>query len=172
MSQSKVIIGFGGNKGPTLDIFHSARAMIEAQVGICIKTAKVYRSRPMVAEGADPDLLQEFLNSAALFKTDLSPREVLQRCLNIEDHFGRIRKHEKKWESRTLDLDILTFDTVSFAGSDLIIPHPGLEQRDFVLYPLIDLDPNFIHPATNRSAAELLRELPITYVEGVLDVTF
>jgi 2-amino-4-hydroxy-6-hydroxymethyldihydropteridine diphosphokinase len=87
-----------------------------------------------------------YLNAVARLVTDLEPRTLLARCLAVERDEGRSRTPERRWESRTLDLDILTWDDLSVRTDSLTIPHPEMRHRRFVLRPLCDLAPDLHLP--------------------------
>ncbi len=80
----------------------------------------------------------------------------MQKILQIEKQLGRIR-HEK-WGPRTIDIDILLFDNIVLRDNDLVIPHPQMQNRNFVLAPLAELAPNFIHPSLKKTMKQLAFE--------------
>ena len=100
---------------------------------------------------------EDFLNSALELETLLSPEELLSLLHEIENQAKR--KRTVHWGPRTLDLDILFYDRLVFESADLVIPHPDLENREFVLRPLSGLIPNYRHPLTGKTVARMLAEL-------------
>ena len=98
-----------------------------------------------------------FLNAVAEMQTSLDPGALLGRLLETERQLGRIRK--KKWEPRIIDLDLLLYGDRVIRSPDLIIPHPLMHERQFVLKPLVEIAPEAIHPTLGASAAELLRRI-------------
>ncbi len=96
-----------------------------------------------------------FLNQALIISTELSASLLLQSLLQIEKELGRTR--EVKWGQRTLDIDILYYNSDIISTAELKIPHPGIAERKFVLVPLSELMAEYIHPVLNVSNEELLK---------------
>ena len=94
----------------------------------------------------------------------LTPEELLRELHKIETSEGRERKIH--WGPRTLDLDIIFYDDLIYSSEDLVIPHVDMENRYFVLKPLSELAPNFRHPITHKTVAQMLAELPVDLTEG------
>lgn len=97
-------------------------------------------------------------NSVISVETDLSPRDLLNLLLSVEHEFGRVRIMQN--EARVLDLDIISYDDLIVSEDSLIIPHPRMHQRGFVLYPLRDITNNWVHPLLNHSIDDLVANLP------------
>jgi len=110
-----------------------------------VSTSSIYRSSPRYVSD-QPD----FFNQVASGQTDMNPFELLGFLQSIEAHFGRDRAREIQKGPRTLDIDILLFGTVRVDTDSLIIPHPGMLERAFVLVPLVELMPSLQHPITNQ----------------------
>ena len=105
-----------------------------------------------------------FVNGIFEIRTLLAPEELLQELHRIEQMEGRERKLH--WGPRTLDLDIIFYDDLVYDSEDLMIPHIDMENRYFVLKPLSELAPNFRHPITHKTVAQMLAELPVDLTEG------
>lgn len=99
-----------------------------------------------------------YLNGAVEIQTALEPETLLLRLQEIEQLLGRPKRHAR-WGPRVIDLDLLTYDDKIVQGPDLILPHPHLHTRPFVLAPLAEIAPDWIHPVLNQSAKELLEAL-------------
>ena len=100
---------------------------------------------------------ESFLNSVAELNTLLLPHEMLGNLLGIEDEMGRVR--EIKWGPRIIDLDILFYNDMVMSDMNLTVPHPGIAERMFVLDPLFEIAPNFLHPVLRKTVFQLKNEL-------------
>jgi 2-amino-4-hydroxy-6-hydroxymethyldihydropteridine diphosphokinase len=98
-----------------------------------------------------------FVNGVIKIATDLEPPELLRTLKAIESQLGRTETF--RWGPRTIDLDILFFDDIEIHTEELQIPHPLIQNRQFVLVPLVEIDRNLFHPVLNKSIQELLNDL-------------
>ena len=136
-----VYIGIGSNLDDPL--YHVKQAISELrQLAQCeyIATSALYRSAPM-----GPPEQPDYINAASLLQTHLAPLDLLDQLQTIEHAHGRIRDGQR-WGPRPLDLDILLYGEKSINESRLRVPHPGLHERSFVLYPLQDINPDLVIP--------------------------
>lgn len=158
-----VYLGLGSNLGDRLEMLRGARQALQRNPAVTVVTSSpLYETAPVGgAEGQGP-----YLNAVLKIDTVLSPENLLHLCRQVEQGFGRQRR--ERWGPRTLDLDILFFGSVIQMDVDLVLPHPRLHERAFVLYPLVDIDPDIVHPVVYRTAHELLLRLDVT--EGVQQV--
>lgn len=146
-------IGIGSNIGDKLFNCLKAIELIKRIPGCRIMAqSDFYRTEPVGVEGQE-----WYLNGVISLSISISARELLQSFLDIETCMGRKRKG--KWDPRIIDLDILLFGDDIINEEDLIIPHPRMYERRFVLEPLARLAPDLIHPLLGKSMAGLLAGL-------------
>ena len=118
-----------------------------------VKVSGLYETEP---EGG-PDDQPLYINAVACIKTGLTPDRLLAVCQNIEESLGR--KRHIRWGSRTIDLDILSYDQEIRSDPDLILPHPMMHERSFVMEPLVEVNPDWMHPVLERTARSILESL-------------
>ena len=143
----------GGNLGDREQNLASAREWIEADCGKIVRASSIYET----AAWGNTDQ-PAFLNQALEIQTSLNSKQLIRHILKVEKKMGRIR--EKKYGPRIIDIDILLFNNEIITTSFLIIPHPELQNRRFVLTPLAELAPQIVHPILNKTIAELLNDCP------------
>lgn len=149
----KVYLALGSNMGDKEDYINGAIHALKEHPQIKVnKISDMIVTKPYGGVKQD-----DFLNGALEAETLLSPEELLEACHDIEDAANRRRTIH--WGPRTLDIDILFYDKLIFESDTLVIPHPDLENRDFVLKPMNMLAPNFRHPVLKKTMAQLLQEL-------------
>ncbi|RPI72742.1 MAG: 2-amino-4-hydroxy-6-hydroxymethyldihydropteridine diphosphokinase [Desulfobacteraceae bacterium] len=158
----KVFIGIGSNLG---DRQKACRQAVE-QIGRIpesrlLRCSSWYLTKPMGVAGQE-----WYVNGAVLIETGLAPLELLHRLQRIEKEMGRIRK--VRWEARLIDLDILFFDQAILREEDLEIPHPRVHERRFALLPLLDLEPDYIHPVSGLSVRAMSNRLDVREQEVTL----
>ena len=148
---SRVTLLIGGNQGDRVGLLQQACNMIAEQIGAIVQLSSIYETE---AWGFDAE--QNFLNQAVVVETRLSAHEVLDKALLIESQLGRVRTGNG-YASRTMDIDILFVDNNCIDTPDLIVPHPRIQERNFVLVPLCEIMPNYVHPKMNKTIANLLK---------------
>jgi 2-amino-4-hydroxy-6-hydroxymethyldihydropteridine diphosphokinase len=172
-----VVVALGGNMpstyGKPKETIDWASGCLSDRVGFAIRKSRLYRT-PAFPAGSGPD----FVNAAALFETDMSPDQVLQMCHDIEHDARRTR--DVRWGQRTLDIDFIGFDGVVMPDhgthdrwrdmpmdeqtrvtpDQLILPHPRLQDRSFVLVPMADVAPDLVHPILGLTTRQMLDARP------------
>lgn len=147
-------LGLGGNLGDPLDCLRRARRAIGEIAGVReIAFSSLYRSAPM-----GPVDQPEFVNAVMAVATSLAPLDLLAQLHAVEVAFGRVRLGER-WGPRTLDLDILLYGREILNDERLVVPHPGLAEREFVLYPLLEIAPDLKIPGRGP-LVDLVRDCP------------
>ncbi len=131
-----VFIGVGSNIEPRLEYIHNGINELQKFVKIC-KISNIYETEPW----GNPNLLP-FYNAVLKIETDFLPNELLDILLFIEKQFGRTRI--QKWDNRTLDLDILDYEGKILNEKNLILPHPYIEKRNFVVIPWYEIEKDWI----------------------------
>lgn len=141
--ETRVFVGLGSNLGDRELNLRQALKRLE-EVGLV--RASSFRETDPVGVTDQP----KFLNAAAELATDLSPRELLERLLEIERELGRDRATERRWGPRVIDLDLLLFGEEAIDEPGLTVPHPRLADRRFVLQPLCELNEDLALPDGTR----------------------
>ena len=151
-----VYIGLGSNLAEPATQIKSARIAVSATKGVEeLAFSSLYHSLPM-----GPQDQPDYVNAVMCVKTDLVPMVLLRSLQAIENNQGRLRIGER-WGARTLDLDVLIFGEQEIDEPDLTVPHKGLEERSFVLYPLFEIAPQLVVPGKG-SIADLIANCPLS----------
>ena len=148
-----VYVGFGSNIGDRLAYIRSAIHALSETEGITLqKISSIYQTDPVGYETQ-----AQFLNGVAAIQTDLPPLCLLHTLKNIETEVGR--QHRIRWGPREIDLDILIYGDLCLHTEQLVIPHPEMHLRRFVLIPLAEIAPDLVHPVLKESVQTLLARL-------------
>ncbi|MCE5175364.1 MAG: 2-amino-4-hydroxy-6-hydroxymethyldihydropteridine diphosphokinase [Bacteroidales bacterium] len=149
-----VYLGLGSNLGQKEHHLELAISEIEKQIGHIVARSAFYESAPWGFESSS-----YFLNACVAVETTLNPQECLLAITDIEKRLGRSKKLTKGYADRVIDVDILFYDQMILQEEGLTIPHPLLHQRLFVLNPLSEIAPDFIHPLFKKTIKNLLKEI-------------
>ena len=161
----EIFLSLGGNVGDVQANLAEALDSLEARKVKIINESLIYKTEPV--GNIDQDW---FMNQVVEVETDLSPQELLYTCLAVEEEMGRIRSTEERWGPRPLDVDILFYGNKVVNTNNLTIPHPELVDRRFVLVPLAEIAPNFVHPTRDEKIKNLLKHLNMKNSAEVLPV--
>lgn len=150
---NKAFLLIGGNVGERKKNLDKAIQLLEEQAGKIVKTSSVYET---AAWGKTDQAA--FLNQALEIDTDMNAKQLMQTILKIEKTIGRERK--EKYGPRIMDIDIIFFNSDRYNNDFLRIPHPEMQNRRFVLLPLAEIAPSYIHPELKKTVIELLSTCP------------
>lgn len=146
---NKIYLITGGNIGDRKKNIETAAVLIEEQIGRIVKSSKIYETDAWGITEQAP-----FYNQIHIVETEFSAKEVLNKILNMEEKMGRVRT--TKNAARIMDIDILFFNDETINELNLIVPHPQIINRRFVLMPLNELAPEMIHPVFQKNIYQLL----------------
>lgn len=149
-----VYLGLGSNLGDRILYLKKAVDILNSHEKISvIKISSFYETNPVGYEEQG-----KFMNAVALCETELTPYELLEFIQKIENTLERVRT--VRWGPRTIDIDILMYGEVEICDEPhLMVPHPRMTEREFVLVPLVEIAPEAVHPPTGSTAVELLKKL-------------
>jgi len=149
----KAAIGIGSNQGDSIRICREVIELLRNHPAVGImRASSLYRTSPVGVSGQ-----QWFINAAVVLHTVLEPTELLGVMLEMEKSFGRVRT--TKWGPRTLDLDILFYEDLQIDLPGLKVPHPLMSERLFVLKPLTEIEPDWLHPGLGLTVHEMLNRV-------------
>lgn len=148
---NEVYLQLGSNIGDRLGNLDQSIKIITERIGNVLEKSSVYESTPWGVENQ-----RNFLNQVIFVKSNFDPYTILDLVLQIEKDMGRIRI--EKWGERIIDIDILFIDDLIIESENLCIPHEFIAKRKFVLQPMCEIAPGFIHPKLNKTISQLLEE--------------
>lgn len=155
MSQHIAYLSVGSNLGDKLaNCLNGIDALVADEATVLVGKSPFYRTAPVDYQDQD-----WFINAVVQITTRHHPTTLLAMLKTIQARLGR-REHRIRFGPRVLDLDILLFNQEVIQLPELIIPHPRMHKRRFVLQPICDIDPQIVHPVSGRSMQELLAALP------------
>ncbi|MCL2588851.1 MAG: 2-amino-4-hydroxy-6-hydroxymethyldihydropteridine diphosphokinase [Oscillospiraceae bacterium] len=151
-ARHRVYLGLGANMGDPKAALDAAIAQIPCDGLQVLQCSTYYKTKPISNIPQD-----DYLNCVLEIETTLPPRELMTHLLQVEANLGRERL--ERWGPRTIDIDVLTYDDMVSDDPLVTLPHPRMHERLFVLVPLCELNPNFVHPLRRRRVSELKAEL-------------
>ncbi|MDQ7081618.1 MAG: 2-amino-4-hydroxy-6-hydroxymethyldihydropteridine diphosphokinase [Aquificota bacterium] len=152
-SRNRIFLSLGTNLGDRLGYLLRAVEGLRG-LGKVERVSTLYESDPWGYRDQPP-----FLNCVVLFRTDLKPRDLLTALKDLERSVGRVPRF--RWGPREIDIDIVLYGDLVMDSPDLTIPHPRFRERDFVLVPLLELDPEVRDPQTGIPCSEFLKRLEV-----------
>lgn len=151
------VLLLGSNRGDKVSLIEKASGMVQELSKGESKLSSLYESEPW---GFDTD--EWFLNRAVIIDTNLDPYELLNKILFIEKELGRVREisipAEKVYSSREIDIDIIFYSNLLIDSKSLIVPHPRMHLRRFVLEPVCEIAPDYVHPGLRVTVRQFLTE--------------
>lgn len=152
---SETFVGIGSNLAdPLAQVSAALQELSVLENTQLVECSSLYASRPMGPQDQPP-----YVNAVVKLRTGLTPLALLEECQRIEQLHGRQRK-DNRWGPRTLDLDILLYGQQNINLPNLVVPHYGMRQREFVLYPLFEIAPDLVLPC-GTTVASLLDNCPL-----------
>lgn len=151
---AKAYIGLGTNIGNKRRNLITAAALLAERAGDVLSISSFYDTEPW---GFESD--NTFLNAALLLETELEPLQLLSLTQEIEKEMGRTQKSDGAYHDRIIDLDILLYDLCVINEAALVVPHPLMHKRQFVMEPLAEIAPMLVHPVLNKTMLELAEEI-------------
>ena len=163
---SPAAIGLGANLGDAIPALEGALQAVADTPGITLlQTSAWYQSKPL---GGPPQ--PDYFNGCAIVETDLSPHALLAVLMEVEQQFGRERI--VRWGARTLDLDLILYGDRVIDTFDLIVPHPRMHERAFVLMPLAEIAPQWLNPQSGQTIEQQLQTVDTTIVWKLPEIVY
>lgn len=141
----------GSNMGDRANYLNQATELIAKDIGSVVHKSCIYESEPWGYNDAT-----SYYNRLLQIESNYAAQNLLKACLSIEDELGRVRNSDQ-YEARTIDIDVLFFGDEVINTVDLIVPHPRIKERRFVLEPLNEIAPELMHPVLSKKVKELLK---------------
>jgi len=153
MENNNIVLLLGGNQGDTRGYLRNALTLLEQQMGFITNQSYFYKTESWGFDSND------FINIGLVIETKKTAEECLQVTQDIEEELGRLKEDKPEgYADRTLDIDIIFYNDLILNSENLIIPHPRMQERNFVLQPLLEMIPEFQHPVLKKSMSELAEQ--------------
>ena len=157
---SQSVIALGSNLGDSRAILETAIETLAATPSITLEARSSWYQTKAVGP-PQPD----YLNGCVLLRVQLSPQSLLETLLGIEAKFGRYRS--LRWGPRTIDLDLILYDDLILDTTTLVLPHPRMRERAFVLVPLAEIVPDWVEPVSGKAIAQLVQAVDCSGVRRI-----
>lgn len=156
MKENFTIIALGSNLGDRLSNLRSGFESLKSKIDVKA-TSYIYSSKAQLPENSPKEWDLEFYNCVFYGNTQLNSSELLEFCSAIEQKTGK--KYKGSWSPRILDIDIIAFNNEVIDTESLKLPHPLMHKRNFVLFPLADILPEWQHPVLNKTTLEMIKDI-------------
>lgn len=158
--ERRVALALGANLGDRRRTLDAAVALIGARIGTVVARSSWIETAAVLHPDDTAEAHPPFLNGAVLVRTALEPSTLLARIQDIERRLGRDRGAEAgRWQPRPIDIDVVAIEAEQVDLPGLVVPHPAMHERDFVLRPLLEIWPDWRHPRLGRDVRALLERL-------------
>jgi 2-amino-4-hydroxy-6-hydroxymethyldihydropteridine diphosphokinase len=158
----RVFLGLGSNAGNRVENLRLALRLLAPECRV-VAVSSLYRSEAVVLEGSPPG--PDYYNAACEIETRLSPADLLHHLKRIEHEIGR--RPAARWAPRPIDLDILLYGDEIIDTPELVVPHPLMLARNFVMTPLLELAPDVVHPVAGTAIGELAEDTDFAGLEHI-----
>lgn len=149
---AQTFVAYGGNLGDPINTLRRALPLLSRRIGDVLRVSSLFKTKALTLNG---ETQQNYINAVIELASERAPEQILQELLLIERELGRDRSSAKRWAPRTIDLDLLLVGDKVMESDQLTLPHPEMWKRDFVLQPLFEIAPNFVHPVLKKTVREL-----------------
>ena len=163
-TKTQAFIALGGNQGDVLASFRQALSRLNEHGVEVVQVSSAYRTEALTAED-NTEPAADYWNAVCEIMITQSARELLNLCLEVEQESGRVRS--KRWESRPLDLDLLVYGDEQINEEGLVVPHPRMRERAFVMRPLMEIAAELCLPSDGKRVGDVCSA---TSGDGVLEV--
>lgn len=153
------MVAFGANLGNREETLALARQHIAQLIGPILRSSRPISTIALRHPSRPDEEQPDYLNVVMIVESHVDPKSVLEQLLTIERELGRTRDVDCPWAARTIDLDLIAAEHLVIDLPELIVPHPEMHRRLFVLGPLAEVAPTWVHPVLKRTAQELIDDL-------------